>query len=278
MKKHQLLVAAALAIGAAMSAAPAGAATLSGLEGLGKPVSDTALGNMRGKFVTPSGITYFGILMSSSWQDSAGVTTAATLLFSVSFAQGTNGSKTGTPELLVSWSRECDQCGDGSMDVSGFGSSASNGYVALGSNGATIPVGSLGSVTGIVQTQQIAGSDNQSHNVMNIEIVPAASLSYDTTGMSPLGAQGATQQFDDGDTLHFIKNGHELGLSMTDQNGALEQNINSNIGQLAQNVLINGNGIIANNSIDLMVGFDPAVAAQSLNVQNALSVMKGMGY
>ena len=278
MRKHRFLFAAALAIGATMTAAPGGAATLSGLEGLGKPVSDDALGTMRGKFVTPSGITYFGILMSSSWQDSAGITTAATLLFSVAFAQGANGSRTGTPQLLVSWSRECDQCGDNSMDVSGFGPSANNGYVALGSNGASIPVGSLGSVTGIVQTQQIAGSDNQSHNVISIEIVPTASLSYDTTGMTPLGAHGSTQQFDDGDSLHFINSGHQLGLSMTDQNGALEQSINSNIGQLAQNVLINGNGIVANNSIDLMVGFDPSLAAQSLNVQNALSVMKGMGY
>ena len=225
--------------------------------------------------MTPSGITYFGILMSSSWQDAAGVTTAATLLFSVSFA---NGGKSGTPQLLVSWTRECDQCGDGSMDVNGFGSSASKGYVAIGSNGASIPVGSLGSVTGIVQTQQIAGSDNQSHNVLNIEIVPTASLSYDTTGMTPLGANGATEHFGAGDNLHFINSGNQLGISMTNQNGALEQNINSDIGQLAQNVLINGNGIIANNSIDLMVGFDPSVAAQSLNVQNALSVMKGTGY
>jgi hypothetical protein len=43
-------------------------------------------------------------------------------------------------------------------------------------------------------------------------------------------------------------------------------------------VLINGNGIVANNSIDLMVGFDPSAAAQGLNVQNALSMLNSLGY
>jgi hypothetical protein len=113
---------------------------------------------------------------------------------------------------------------------------------------------------------------------MSIEIVPSASLSYDTTGMSPLGAHGQTQQFDDGDMLRFTNNGHQLGLTITDQSGALQQSINSDVGQLAQHVLIDGNGIVANNSIDLMVGFNPNAAMNSLSVQNALSVMKGMNY
>jgi hypothetical protein len=275
MRIRPLMIRAMIAFTAMFMVAPAGAATLSGLEGLGKPVSDQALGGMRGKFVAPSGITYFGIVMSSSWQGSDGITTAATLLFSVNF--GADG-KSATPELLVSWSRDCGDCGDDSMDVSSFGQSASNGYVALGSNGAVVPIGSLGSVTGVVHSQQIAGSDNQSHNVMSIEIVPSASLSYDTTGMSPLGAHGQTQQFDDGDMLRFTNNGHQLGLTITDQSGALQQSINSDVGQLAQHVLIDGNGIVANNSIDLMVGFNPNAAMNSLSVQNALSVMKGMNY
>ena len=278
MNKLRFLCVAGFAILGIMVAEPASAATLSGLEGLGKPVSDQALGNMHGKYVVPSGITYFGIVMSSSWQGSDGITTAATLLFSVDFAAANAGSKYGTPQLLISWSRGCSDCGDDSMDVSAFGPSATNGYVALGSNGSPIPVGSLGSVTGVVQSQQIAGSDNQSHNVINVEIVPSASLSYDTTGMTPLGAHGSSQQFGDGDTLQFTNNGHQLGIGMTDQNGALQQSVDSNVGQLAQHVLINGSGIVANNSIDLMVGFDPNAAVQSLSVQNALTAMKGLGY
>ncbi|MGH9551470.1 MAG: hypothetical protein ACRD3W_18940, partial [Terriglobales bacterium] len=184
MNKHRSLCAAGLAIIGIMIGAPASSATLSGLEGIGKPVSDETLGNMRGKFVVPSGITYFGVVMSSSWQGSDGITTAATLLFSVDFAAASTGSKYGTPQLMISWSRSCSDCSDDSMDVSAFGPSASNGYVALGGNGSSIPVGSLGSVSGIVQSQQIMGSDNQSHNVINVEIVPAGSLSYDTTGMT----------------------------------------------------------------------------------------------
>jgi hypothetical protein len=273
MKKRTLMAVSAFAFAGVMSASPALAAPTSGLEGLGKPISDDALGNMRGKFVAPNGISYFGIVMSSSWQGADGITTAATLLFSIEFAAAASGGHV-TPQLMISWSRECPDCGDDSMDVT----SANSGYVALTSNGGAIPIGSLNTATGVVQTQQIAGSDNSSRNVMAIQIVPAGTLTYDTTGMTALTGKGDTEHFDDGDTLQFSYSDHQLGLSMTDQGGALQQSVNGNIGQIAQNVLISGNDIIANNSMGLMIGIDPSAAARTLSVQGALTAMKGMGF
>jgi hypothetical protein len=270
MKKHPFLAIAAFMLVGVTCASPALAAPLSGLEGLGKPVSDEALGNMRGKFVAPSGIAYFGVVMSSSWQGPDGITTAATLLFSIDFAGGGSGSP--HPQLMVSWSRECETCGDNSMDVSGIG----GGYMAVTSDGVSIPVGALDSATGVVQSQQIAGSDNQSRNLMSIEIVPAGSMTYDTSGMTALN-HGQTEHFDDGDTLQFTYSGNQVGLGLTDQNGALQQSVNGNIGQIAQHVLISGNDIIANNNMNLMIGIDPA-AAQNLSIQSALTAMKGFGY
>ena len=273
MKKH--LIAFAVFGFGLMLANPAAASPLSGLEGLGTPVSDRALSDIRGKFVAPSGIAYFGILMSSSWQGADGVTTAANLLFSIDFAgQGSAGV---TPAIMVSWSRGCAQCGDASMDVSGFGPSAGDGYLALTSSGVSIPVGALDSATGVVQSQQIGGSDNQSHNRMSIEIVPAGSTRYDTSGMTALSGSG-TEHFADGDTLQFIHSPDQLGLSMTDQNGALQQSVRGDLGQLAQHVLISGSDVVANNNMSLMIGIDPAAAAQRMNVQNALQAMKGLGF
>jgi hypothetical protein len=275
MRKQRLLAVAISAFIGVASAAPAMAAPLSGLEGLGKPVEDEALAGMRGKFVAPSGVAYFGIVMSSSWQGSDGITTAATLLFSLDFAHG--GSSNPVPQLMVSWSRECAACGDDSMDVDSFGPSANGGYVALSGNGVSIPVGGLDTATGVVQSQQIAGSDNQSRNLMNIQIVPSGSMHADTTGMTPL-VGGQTQQFANGDTLQFTGSGQQLGLSISGRNGAVQQSVQGSLGQLAQHVLISGNDIIANNNMSLMVGLDPVANSQRLSMQNALMSMKGLGF
>ena len=273
MKTRPMLLAAAAIFASVAIAEPAVATPLSGMEGLGKPVSDEALADMRGKFVAPSGLAYFGVVMSSSWQGADGITTAATLLFSIDFSSNTTGSTQITPQLMVSWNRECPTCGDSSMDVAGAGS----GYMAVTADGASIPVGSLGTATGVVQSQQIAGSDNFSRNNMGIEIVPAGSMKFDTSGMTAL-THGETEHFDDGDTIQFNYADHQLGLTMTDQHGALQQNVDGNIGQIAQHVLISGNNIAAQNNMNLMIGFDPAAAARQMNIQNALSVMKGIGF
>src|SRR4051794_2303295 len=123
MKKRLLLASAAFALIGSMGAKAALAEPLSGLEGLGRPVSDQELGTMRGKFVAPGGIAYFGIAMSSSWQGNDGITTSATLLFSINLAGAASGQV--TPHVMISWSRDCAACGDSSMDLSGFGPSAS---------------------------------------------------------------------------------------------------------------------------------------------------------
>jgi hypothetical protein len=120
------------AVGVLSIAQPATAQSqqLSGLEAVGTRVSDEALADMRGKFIKPESISYFGIQMATSWQGSDGITTTASLLFNVDFASGAGGG--GTPHLLISWSRE----GDPSLDVAAFGGAAGSSYVALaGSNG-----------------------------------------------------------------------------------------------------------------------------------------------
>jgi hypothetical protein len=230
---------------------------------------------MHGKFVAPSGIAYFGIAMSSSWQGTDGITTFANLLFSIDFA-GTDSGQV-TPQVMISWSRDCASCGDSSMDISGFGPSASDSYVALTGSGTSIPVGALNSATGVVQTQQIAGSDNQARNAMSIEIVPAGTITNNTSGMTALTGN-EVHQFSDGDTLQFAFSNQGVGIALTDQNGALQQGVNGTIGQFAQHLLIDGSGITAGNAMNVTIGIDPSAASHALNIENALSAMKGMGF
>jgi hypothetical protein len=270
MMRRTLLTAGLVLFLGGTFAAPARAAPLSGLEGLGTPVSDQALDGMRGKFVAPTGVSYFGILMSSSWLGNDGITTSATLLLSIDFAAAAAGSSSGMPVVMISWSRQCPSCGDTSMDVSGFTPGA-DGYVA-------IPVGGLNTVNGVVQDQQIAGSDNKSINTMSIEIVPSGSPNLNVSGMTALAPGGQSQTFKDGDTLQFNYSNHQLGLAITDQNGALQQSVNGNLGQAAQNILIGGNNITALNSMSLMIGLDSTSTAQRLSVQSTLTSMKGLGF
>jgi hypothetical protein len=147
----------------------------------------------------------------------------------------------------------------------------------LTGDGVSIPVGALDSLTGAVQTQQVTGSDNQTRNAMSIEIVPAASIVNNASGMTELTGTQA-QQFSDGDTLQFDYSNHGVGIVMTDQSGALRQGVNGDVGQLAQHLLVSGSDIVASNNMNLTIGIDPNAAAHQLNVQNALSAMKGLGF
>lgn len=276
MKCISIAIAALLAsLGAA---SPAFADPESGLEGIAAPMSDQALDTMRGKYVAPSGVAYFGIVMSSSWQGTNGITTDATLLFSINFEAAAAGSPSGMPVVMVSWSRDCQSCGDSSMDVTNFSPASGSSYVALTGNGSSIPIGSLNTVNGVVQSQQIAGSDNQSHNAMSIQIVPAGTLSYNTTGMTALGQGQKTETFSDGETLQFNYTNQQLGVGLSGQNGTAQQSVNGSLGQLAQNIFIGGSNIVASNSMNLVIGIDPAAAAQKISVRSALTAMKGFGF
>ena len=101
----------------------------SGLEQFGAKVSDEQLGDMRGKFVRPGNISYFGISMATSWQNSDQITTSAVLLLSVAFAHGAGGTGA-NPMVAVAWNRDCSGCADPAMDVVGFGPAAQGSYLS----------------------------------------------------------------------------------------------------------------------------------------------------
>ena len=251
-----------------------------GIEGLGTPVSDAALSDMRGKFISPDGISYFGLQLQTSWQGQDGITTYATVLFNVDFAHGA-ASGSGTPHLLIGWSRDCDACGDAAMDVPGFGPSAQNGYVAIVSNGAgNAPVGGLQSVQGAVQNQQIAGSDNRVLNDMRILVVPADQVhSMTPSGLTEIAAS-ASKSFNDGDKVDFILGSNQVALALSSGEGRdfVLQSVDGAEKQAAQHVVLNSDLNAIRNAVAITVGVDQLKQLDMPQVSNALPAMKGRGF
>jgi len=226
----------------------------SGLEGRGARVPDAAMAEMRGKYIRPDGVAYFGIQLQSTWESASGAT-AATMLISVDFNGQAGNLNAATPRVLVGWSGGCSGCSDPSVDLG--------------------PGGSLETVTGVVQSQQIAGSDNRVRNDMTIEIGPMDAGGLDETGLTEIGGStsfaGGSVQFD------FANN--EIGLTLLGGDSEMvRQAINGDVGQMAQNVVLSSDFNDIRNTFTMTVGLDQFRQTEIASVQNAMSVMAGHGF
>ena len=259
------------------SALLANAPPQSGLEGLGSRVSDDQLGDMRGKFVRPGNISYFGISMATSWQNSAQITTSAILLFSVEFLKGAGNLEGANPTVAIAWHRDCEACvADPAMDVAGFGSAAQNGYAAVASSAQPIPMGGLDSVTGAVQSQQIAGIANTAQNAMQIVVVPAASAKQMNPSDLHAISQSTTQNFSDGRSVGFLIGNNSLGLTMANADGssAIKQSVDGALNQAAQHVLLASDMNVVSSSMTISIGIDSLSQSERLRAESALGAMK----
>lgn len=236
-----------------------------GLEDAGRKLDDSELSEMRGKFIAPSGISYFGLAIQSSWQSSDGVTTVATLLFNLTFAAGALGGA--SPQLLVGWSRSCADCGDAMMDVA-----TPNGVNTV------VPDG-LNSVNGVVQTQIVNGTDNAVRNVMTISVLPAGQVVPSSTNGLTEVTSSKSESFSDGDIVRFIIEPGQIALAMSEADGDLvRQSVGSELNQAAQHVLLNSSFNSITNGMGITVGLSELQQADRMQIQSALSAMKGHGF
>ena len=259
-----------LALLAAWSAPLLAAPPSSGLEGLGVALSDDELSEMRGKYVTPEEVSFFGISLTTSWQDEMGVTTLARLVFNVDFLTGDDGKPLTT--LLVGWSRE----GDPSMDIT----DTHQGYVPVLVPSQVLPVGNLESFEGAAQANVIAGADNIAANGLQIAIVPASSLpQLSTDGLQSI-IESQYFGFSDGDQLSFEIGQNSLGLSMIGNNGldSSLQALGGDVGQMLQQTMLNSDNNAVFNNATMIFGLDALGAANTVSAQEALSVMQGNGF
>jgi hypothetical protein len=248
----------------------------SGLEQLGAKISDEQLGEMRGKFIRPNNISYFGISMATSWQNSDQITTSAILLFSVGFVHGAGNLDGANPTIAVAWNRDCSGCADPTMDVAGFGPAAQSGYLAVTATSQLIPVGGLDSVHGAVQSQQIAGTDNRVTNAMQLAVVPASLAHQMDTSQLQAISQTTEQTFADGSSLGFLVSANQVGISMVGADGhsALRQGVDGALNQATQHVLLDDNFNSISNAMSITIGVEGAPLGKGLPLDGALSALK----
>lgn len=240
----------------------------SGLENLGARVADEDLGEIRGKFVGAGGIAYFSVEMRSSWTNADGQTVGGIMTMSLDLRNAENDRRSILPVVMIGWSRDCATCSTSAANTN-----------ALNGPSATM-TGGLGTVHGVVQTQQISGSDNTVQNGLRINVMPAHLVT--TTAHSGLTAAttNTSHTLSNGSAVHFQITGSQLGLALQngDQAGIVGQMVNSNQNQISQNVLLTSDFNTVQNSLGLTIGVDQMRQAEIVNIQNSMSTLKGLGY
>ncbi len=242
------------------------------LEEVGTPVPDEELAQIRGKFIKPDSVSFFGISMVTSWQDNSGVTTVARLVFNVDFLANGNGGDP-SPTLMVGWVRD----GDPSMDVT----ESHAGYTPVIVAEDVMPVGGLGDTSGAAQANIIAGADNAALNGMQIALVPSSNLpDLDVSGLTSVDTT-TMLGFSDGDQLQFRLGANELGLVLTRNNGtdSAMQAVGVEFGRLLQQSVLNSDGNSVLNNTAVIIGADIASSGfDAIRATEALSSMKGHGF
>lgn len=244
-----------------------------GLEGLGEVVSDEELGEMRGRFIRPGEISFFGISMLTSWSDESGVTTTANLMFNVDFlASGEGGAP--SVQLVVSWNRE----GDPAMDVL----DTHEGYTPFLIADPAVPLGGLETGAGAAQANFIAGADNHARNGLQVALVPSSAINPGSLvdGADQI-SETTTVSFIDGDTVQFQVADNHIGLVMTGNDGidSSLQTVGGDIGRVLQQTMLNSNSNDVFNSTSIVFGTDalPGRAA-GVSVAEAMNSMNLPGF
>lgn len=271
-RKAGLLAMAGALFGATLVATPATALPQSGLEGRGAVVSDEQLSTVRGKFIQPGNVLFFGISLLTSWQDSAGVTTLARVSFNVDFL---NPGEDGKPavQLLLSW----DRSGDPLMDVT----ETNDGYTTVAVVSPE-PIGGIDTGAGAAQLNVIAGADNSARNSLQIALVPVSSLTGDEALPMESLAVPEPVTFADGDTLEYRLGDNQLVLAMTG-NGGMDSSLQSigggDVGRMLQQTVLHSDGNSVRNAATITFGTDQlGFDAQAVRLTEALSAMHGHGY
>lgn len=242
---------------------------MTGLPENARLISDSELGDMRGRYIEAESVNFFGIQMVSMWQTGDGSVLTTSLEFEVDV---NNGQFDDNATLHANWSGACSDC-DSDLDIPSI-----------------VPSG-LNSVSGAVQSTEISGDDNDVVNILNVRIgdYDADSVGYEGNDVSAeLSTAGnattavKTVELANGFVVKFAKGDNSLGMILQGPGGAAQgqavQGVNDEVAnQIAQHVQLMGNANAITNTLDVVIGVADLQTNQ-LAVENALSSMKGWGF
>ncbi len=273
-RKHPgLRLAEMLVMTSALTAVLTGAAGAdipeTGLPGLGiegaRQISDEELADMRGKYVQPGEVRYFGIDLASAWTTGDGTILTASLHFGVDMPE----SGAATPRLYVSWLQNCAQCNDQSVELGG---DAFN--VNLGSGG-------LETVSGVVQSNILAGDDNAVRNQMGLTVTDDLGSIQQGPPPGMQITQSMMQELQGGATVQFVMENNTVGLVMTGgaANGVVTQTVGrGETGNLAQHINLASDFNNIHNVMNVTIGTEALPPMSEATVNYAMSAMQGNGF
>jgi hypothetical protein len=265
---HRLALGVAVLAPIAMASAVVAAPPDIGFGPNARLVSDEELGDMRGRYIEPEAVNFFGIELASSWQTADGLVLTATLQFEADFD---NGQPQSTPVVLASYQHDQNGIDDPGLEIGGLTAE----FTAQG----------LSTVDGAVQANQIGGDDN---NVANLLRIRVGDFDADSAGFSDYGTpitQSVVKNFPDGSGIEFTVEANSIGVAIQgptsqgqSQDNLVAQSINGSVAnQIAQQVQLMGDANAVYNTLDVVIGVDQLQTTQSA-VENAMSVMKGWGF
>jgi hypothetical protein len=219
-----IAVIAPIALASAVDAAPADL----GLGASARLVSDDELGDMRGRYIEPEAVNFFGIELNSSWQTADGLVLTATLQFEANF---NNGKAQPDPVILASYRHDENGQIDQGLEIDGIvGEFQGQG---------------LSTVDGAIQANQLAGDGNDVANLLRIRVgdFDAESSGFSNSGGTAI-TQTVTHGFEDGSAIKFTVGANDIGVTLqgpTNQNQSPDnlvgQGVNgSAASQIAQHV------------------------------------------
>jgi hypothetical protein len=217
--------------------------TLVGLSRGASRLSVNALAQIRGRYVSGSEVTYFGLAMTSQWTDAAGSATVGTQL--VLNLQGrhrlslsTYGSRQGTV--------------DGSVQ-------GGSGYRS---------VGPLASVSGVAQSVQLMGRRNVVNNSAAIDIVPTSQTASLVSTPTRVG------RLRSGDGRVVIgANSVSVGMQLPGR-GSVAQTLSTQ--GLMQNAQVVSSANTVLNQMILTVGLKSVSGVSNLAVGQVLASLRGV--
>lgn len=241
-------------------------------------VPDHELADMRGRFVLGGDVTYFGVQMVSTWQTSDGMVMNTGVEWGVDLGGGST-------DPTVSFFQISPDDTASSIDPLLERQLLQEAMVIVNEPVPLTPTagaGGLETATGIVQSVQAAGDDNDIGNDIGLAVVngdAAPSLAFPQTTLgAPHGLTGTTTvEFAAGSKATAFVDDNAIGMVLSVPGaGVVLQELRGAQGRAAQHANINGSLNFVRNTMQITFGVDATDQPLGANVRSALQLLPGL--
>lgn len=225
----------------------------------GKPeISDAAMSDMRGRFISANQILYFGVEMYTEWSNGASNQVVAARL-NIGIDRSVDSAN---PTVQVSSS------------VQSSGGNSSNGGSAPSGQ---ISSGGLDQVQGVSQVVQVTGNHNGVTNTLGVDVTTQRPAMAGSSDPALAGGNKTLVDTQTGATAQTFVNGNRAGVVVSvPMQGRASQSIASALG-MQQQAHVAGDGNAVHNQLNMVIQVQPNSAAASAHMGNLSQTVRGLG-